>query len=112
MNPNRRRSMTILLNDILAITAPNQYKLHLACRTSEGLEPLDEFVGHPGSWIGWNECKGAKRRPAPGTRIVKDFTAHGPRPVCSISSATCRSTPGTKSRKRGWTVCTLKPLPN
>lgn len=52
--------MDILLNDILAISAPEQYKLHLACRNRDGVNPLDEFVGHRKNWIGWNEWRGRK----------------------------------------------------
>lgn len=50
--------MTISLNDILAISAPERYKLHLACRNPDGVHPLDEFVGHPDNWRGWNEWRG------------------------------------------------------
>jgi hypothetical protein len=52
--------MTILLNDILTLASPEQYKLHLACRNPDGINPLDEFVAHPDNWIGWNEWRGAR----------------------------------------------------
>ena len=50
--------MTISLNDILNISAPEEYKLHLACQNPDGVHPLDEFVGHPDNWRGWNEWRG------------------------------------------------------
>ena len=52
--------MTIPLNDILTISIPEEYKLHLACRNRDGLHPLDEFVGHPDNWLGWNERRGRR----------------------------------------------------
>ncbi len=51
--------MTILLNDILAIAAPEDYKLHLACWNGD-CHPLDEFVADPGNWLGWNEWRGKR----------------------------------------------------
>jgi hypothetical protein len=50
--------MTIHLSDILTISAPEEYKLHLACQNPDGVHPLDEFVGHPDHWLGWNEWRG------------------------------------------------------
>ncbi len=54
--------MIINLNDILAISAPDQYKLHLACRERRGNNPnpLDEFVRDPDAWVGWNEWRGSR----------------------------------------------------
>jgi hypothetical protein len=53
--------MTIPLNDILNITAPAEYKLHLACQNPQGVNPLDEFVAHPDNWLGWNEWRGIRK---------------------------------------------------
>ncbi len=50
----------ILLNDILTISAPEEYKLHLACQNPEGEHPLDKFVSHPNNWLGWNEWRGRR----------------------------------------------------
>ncbi|HXN18474.1 MAG TPA: hypothetical protein VN875_09105 [Candidatus Binatus sp.] len=50
----------IMLNDLLRIENPAQFKLHLACRNEEGLNPLDEYVASRSKWIGWNEWKGGK----------------------------------------------------
>lgn len=52
--------MTIQLNDILRITNPEEYKLHLACQNPDGVRPLDEFVGHPENWLGWNQWRGRR----------------------------------------------------
>jgi hypothetical protein len=51
--------MTIPLNDILNITNPEEYKLHLACWNGDR-HPLDEFVADPANWHGWNEWRGPK----------------------------------------------------
>ena len=50
----------ISLTDVLQITSPADYKLHLACRNQEMIEPLDEYVASRKSWIGWNEWRGKK----------------------------------------------------
>jgi hypothetical protein len=52
--------MPIHLNDLLRIDAPEQYKMHLACRNPEGENPLDAFVAHPDHWVGWNEWRGGR----------------------------------------------------
>jgi hypothetical protein len=52
--------MTIPLNDILAVAAPEEYKLHLACQNSDGVHPLDDFVAGPEKWLEWNEWKGRR----------------------------------------------------
>lgn len=52
--------MTIPLNDVLSISAPVEYKLHLACQNPEGVHPLDEFVGRPDNWHSWNEWRGSR----------------------------------------------------
>lgn len=52
--------MMIPLNEILAITGPEEYKLHLACQNPDGVHPLDEFVAHPDNWLGWNEWRGGR----------------------------------------------------
>lgn len=50
----------IMINDILRISDSSQYKLHLACRNEDALNPLDVYVGDRADWIGWNEWKGDK----------------------------------------------------
>src|SRR6516164_4004085 len=50
--------MTILLNDVLRISDPTQYKLHLAGRNEDWVNPLDEYVAGRQNWIGWNEWRG------------------------------------------------------
>lgn len=52
--------MTILLNDILGISEPREYKLHLACQNKDLIRPLDEYVADSANWIGWNEWRGSK----------------------------------------------------
>lgn len=52
--------MTIVLSDILSISAPEEYKLHLACRNPDFVHPLDEYVADPANWLGWNEWRGRK----------------------------------------------------
>jgi len=52
--------MTIALDDILCITAPTEYKLHLASQAEDGTHPLDEYVMDPANWKGWNEYRGKK----------------------------------------------------
>jgi hypothetical protein len=52
--------MTILLNDILNIAAPEEYKLHLACRDQDH-RPLDDFVDSRDKWQhDWNESRGKR----------------------------------------------------
>ena len=48
----------INLRDIIKIDDPNQYKLHLACRSPDGTNPLDEYVAGHGNWLGWNQWRG------------------------------------------------------
>ncbi|MGA2434725.1 MAG: GIY-YIG nuclease family protein [Bryobacteraceae bacterium] len=50
--------MTILLKDILSISDPQKYKLHLACRNEDFIQPLDEYVAAPAKWRAWNEWRG------------------------------------------------------
>ncbi|HEX2950197.1 MAG TPA: GIY-YIG nuclease family protein, partial [Armatimonadota bacterium] len=52
--------MMILLNDLLRIDDAHQYKLHLACRNEDGINPLDEYVTSYSQWQSWNEWKGTK----------------------------------------------------
>ena len=54
--------MTIMLRDILAIPDQTQYKLHLACRNEDWVNPLDEYVANRQNWVGWNEWRGTKDR--------------------------------------------------
>lgn len=49
--------MTIHMNEILAISDPENYKLHLASWNGE-VHPLDEFVANAATWLGWNEWRG------------------------------------------------------
>lgn len=52
--------MTILLNDILNIAAPEEYKLHLACRDQDN-HPLVDFVASRAKWQhDWNEWRGKR----------------------------------------------------
>jgi hypothetical protein len=52
--------MPIMVNDLLNITEPSRYKLHLACRNEDKVNPLDQYVSGRQHWIGWNEWRGAK----------------------------------------------------
>jgi hypothetical protein len=60
--------MTILLNDILTLTAPEEYKLHLACQNKVGVHPLDEFVGHPDD----DNSTGLTFQPGVDVRVLAD----------------------------------------
>lgn len=53
-------AMTIPLDDILRISSPSRYKLHLASRNPDGEQPLDVYVADPREWIGWNEWRGKR----------------------------------------------------
>ncbi|MBI2855512.1 MAG: hypothetical protein HYX93_01540, partial [Chloroflexi bacterium] len=53
-------SMTISLGDILPISNPKQFKLHLACRSTDFVQPLDEYVADSVKWDGWNAWRGRK----------------------------------------------------
>ena len=50
----------IKLLDIIKIGDPSAYKLHLACRNTDGVSPLDEYVRDPQNWVGWNTWRGKK----------------------------------------------------
>ncbi|HJX11411.1 MAG TPA: GIY-YIG nuclease family protein [Candidatus Binatia bacterium] len=50
----------IQLSDIIHIDEPGQYKLHLACRNEDWVNPLDEYVSDHKNWLGWNEWRGSK----------------------------------------------------
>jgi len=50
----------IKLADIISISNPSAYKLHLACRNSCGIHPLDEYIADRNKWIGWNEYRREK----------------------------------------------------
>lgn len=50
----------IHLSDIIHIDEPSQYKLHLACRNEDWVNPLDEYVSDHKNWLGWNEWRGSK----------------------------------------------------
>ncbi len=53
-------STKIILSDILRISEPSNYKLHLACTNPEGDNPLAAYVADPAEWHGWNEWRGRK----------------------------------------------------
>ena len=50
----------IYVTDILNIGDPTQYKLHLACRNTDGISPLDEYVTDYSRWLGWNTWRGSR----------------------------------------------------
>lgn len=52
--------MTIKLSDLMHITDPSQYKLHLACTANDGNHPLVEYVKDRKTWRGWNEWRGER----------------------------------------------------
>lgn len=50
----------IALRDIIPISQPENFKLHLACRNEEWINPLDVYVANPSDWHGWNAWRGSK----------------------------------------------------
>jgi len=54
--------MAIMLSDVMNIIDQRQYKLHLACRNEDWVNPLDEYVADKQNWIGWNEWRGTRDR--------------------------------------------------
>jgi len=52
--------MKIMINDLFKIEDPSQYKLHLAGRNEDWINPLDEYVASPLNWLGWNEWRGRR----------------------------------------------------
>ena len=50
----------IKLNDIFDIFNPRQYKLHMASRNENYVNPLDEYVTSYERWRGWNTWKGKR----------------------------------------------------
>ena len=50
----------IKASDIVRIDDPHKYKLHLACRNTEWVHPLDEYVANNNNWLGWNEWRGKR----------------------------------------------------
>lgn len=50
----------IKLTDIIPVPDPSKFKLHLACRNEDGIQPLDEYAADSSSWKGWNEWRGNK----------------------------------------------------
>jgi len=48
----------IRASDIIKIDDPKKYKLHLACRNEDWVNPLDEYVSDYKNWLGWNEWRG------------------------------------------------------
>ena len=50
----------ISLQDVIRINDPTQYKLHLACRNEDWVQPLDVFVADREEWVGWNKGRGNK----------------------------------------------------
>lgn len=55
-----RERHTIRLQDVIRINDPTQYKLHLACRNEDWVQPLDVFVAGREEWVGWNEWRGKR----------------------------------------------------
>lgn len=52
--------MSIPLSQLLPLDNLYDYKLHLACRNPEGVQPLDEFVIDRERWHGWNSWRAGK----------------------------------------------------
>ena len=50
----------IMLRELIQIDELTQYKLHLSCRNTDYVEPLDDYVANPLNWIGWNEWRGKR----------------------------------------------------
>ena len=50
----------ITLQDIFRIDNPKAYKLHLACRNEDWINPLDVYVSNQQDWLAWNEWRGSK----------------------------------------------------
>lgn len=49
----------IKLAELLGLPNPQEYKLHLACR-SEDAHPLDVYVADREEWVAWNCWRGDK----------------------------------------------------
>ena len=49
-----------MLRELIQIDELTQYKLHLSCRNTDYVEPLDDYVANPLNWIGWNEWRGKR----------------------------------------------------
>ncbi len=60
MSGEERTIMAIRLTDVLTITDPTQFKLHLATRNEDWVNPLDEYVADRQNWVGWNESRGRR----------------------------------------------------
>jgi len=58
VDTQKDKLMTIMLKDILSIEHPEHYKLHLAGRNEDWVNPLDEYVAARQNWHGWNEWRG------------------------------------------------------
>jgi len=52
--------MSIKLAKILPLENLNDYKVHLACRNEDNLNPLDVFVRSKDEWKSWNTWRGSK----------------------------------------------------
>ena len=50
----------IRLTDLIRIEDPSQYKLHLACTSTDGHHPLIEYVKSRNNWREWNEWRGER----------------------------------------------------
>ena len=48
----------IKLKQIMPIENPSMYKIHVAKRSNDGYEPLDEYINGWDNWIGWNTYRG------------------------------------------------------
>jgi hypothetical protein len=52
--------MDIKLTDIIKISNPENYKLHLGSTDTEGNKPLDLYIENEDNWKQWNEYRGNK----------------------------------------------------
>jgi hypothetical protein len=64
--PHGGGKTVIMLGDIIKLDNPAAYKLHLACRNEDGIEPLDEYVTDHAKWVGWNEWRRPPKDGRPG----------------------------------------------
>jgi len=47
-----------LAQDIFKLGNPSKYKLHLACKSHDGINPLDVYVNNHIEWKYWNQWRG------------------------------------------------------
>ena len=48
----------ITLKQIMPIENPTLYKIHVAKKSDDGTEPLDEYISDWNNWLGWNTYRG------------------------------------------------------